>query len=336
VFSLLSTIRRLLLLGIALFVACCVYLAWYALTAVEVARMPADFEVKEGARLRGVAAAMDKAGIVVGRFQFELLGRILGRASDIKAGSYEVSVPASPLDLLAMLTRGDVSQADLVLLEGWNIRQVRAAMDAHPHLRHDTAGLSSVEFLTRLGVPEPHPEGIFFPDTYLFSKGSSDVALLQRAYRAMQRHLSIEWAARAPASPYQSAREALIMASVIEKETGRADERVMVSAVLTNRLRIGMRLQADPTVIYGLGERFDGNLRKRDLLEDGPYNSYTRAGLPPTPIAMPGLASIRAALHPAKSDALYYVGRGDGSSQFSHTLDEHNRAVYRYQLRGGK
>jgi UPF0755 protein len=210
---------------------------------------------------------------------------------------------------------------------------VRAALDASPYLRHDTAGLEDTQILARLEAPEAHPEGLFFPDTYLFGKGSSDVAVLRRAYRSMQRHLTAEWENRNTAAPYKSPYEALVMASIVEKETGKAEERDLIGGVLVNRLRIGMRLQVDPTIIYGLGNTFDGNLRKSHLVEDGPYNTYTRAGLPPTPIAMPGLASIRAALRPGKTEALYYVSRGDGSSQFSRTLDEHNRAVSRYQLR---
>jgi UPF0755 protein len=206
-------------------------------------------------------------------------------------------------------------------------------LDASPDLRHDTQGLQDMEVLARLQIAEPHPEGLFFPDTYLFARGSSDLAVLRRAYRAMQRHLAAEWEARDQNAPYRSPYDALIMASIIEKETGLAAERDQIGGVLVNRLRIGMRLQVDPTIIYGLGDSFDGNLKKRHLLEDGPYNTYTRAGLPPTPIAMPGLASLKAAMRPAKTDALYYVSRGDGSSHFSRNLNEHNRAVTRYQLK---
>jgi UPF0755 protein len=219
------------------------------------------------------------------------------------------------------------------LIEGWTFAQFRAAIDASPDLRHETAKLEDSQIMARLQAPESQPEGLFFPDTYLFAKGSSDVAVLRRAYHAMQRHLRAEWETRDPKAPYATPYEALIMASIIEKETGKPSERDLIGGVLVNRLRIGMRLQADPTIIYGLGTSFDGNLKKSHLLEDGPYNTYTRAGLPPTPIAMPGLASVRAALKPAKTDALYYVSRGDGSSHFSRNLDEHNRAVTKYQLK---
>src|SRR5204862_125351 len=183
--------------------------------------------------------------------------------------------------------------------EGWTFGQFRALLDASPDLRHDTLGLEDAKVLERLQAGELHPEGLFFPDTYLFARGSSDLAVLRRAYRAMQRHLAAEWEARDQNAPYRSPYEALIMASIIEKETGLATERDQIGGVLVNRLRIGMRLQTDPTVIYGLGDAFDGNLKKKHLLEDGPYNTYTRAGLPPTPIAMPGLASLKSALHPA-------------------------------------
>jgi UPF0755 protein len=220
------------------------------------------------------------------------------------------------------------------LIEGWTFAQFRAALDASPDLRHDTLGVVDAEILSRLQAAEKHPEGLFFPDTYLFAKGSSDLAVLRRAYRAMQRHLAAEWDTRQSNVPYRSAYEGLIMASIIEKETGRASERDTIGGVLINRLRIGMRLQVDPTIIYGLGATFDGNLKKIHLVTDGPYNTYTRAGLPPTPIAMPGIASLRSAMRPAKTDAFYYVSRGDGSSHFSRTIDEHNRAVAKYQLKG--
>jgi UPF0755 protein len=224
----------------------------------------------------------------------------------------------------------------LRIIEGWNFGQLRAALDASPFLNHDTEGLSDAELLTRVDAKEVHPEGLFFPDTYLFARSSSDLAVLRRAYRAMQRHLAEEWGQRAADVPYKTPYEALVMASIVEKETGRPQERDQIAGVLVNRLRIRMALQADPTVIYGLGKEFDGNLKRVHLNTDGPYNSYTRPGLPPTPIALPGLASLRAALRPAQTKALYYVSRGDGSSQFSRSLEEHNRAVSKYQLQPGR
>ena len=309
------------------------YAAWYVSTPLALASVPVEVEIPRGASLRGVMDALESAGIRLRRIEFETLARALRKERAIKAGSYEIAEPVTPTELLEKLTRGDVTQADVRLIEGWTFGQFRAALDASPDLRHDTAGLEDTQILARLQAPEPHPEGLFFPDTYLFGKGSSDLAVLRRAYLAMQRHLKKEWDGKMPELPYQTPYEALIMASIIEKETGKSEERDLIGGVLVNRLRIGMRLQVDPTIIYGLGNSFDGNLKKNHLIEDGPYNTYTRAGLPPTPIAMPGTASLHAAMHPGKTEALYYVSRGDGSSQFSRTLDEHNRAVSRYQLR---
>ena len=312
------------------------YAAWYVATPLEVASLPVEVEIPPGAGFRTAVAQLQRAGVKVRPYHFEALVRAFGRSRDIKAGNYLFAQPLTPLQLLDKLTRGDVTQAELRLIEGWTFAQFRAVLDASPDLRHDSAGLEDTEILARIQASEGHPEGLFFPDTYLFVKGASDLAVLRRAYRAMQRHLKTEWDARAANAPYQSPYEALIMASIIEKETGQANEREQIGGVLVNRLRIGMRLQVDPTVIYGLGARFDGNLKKVHLLEDGPYNTYTRAGLPPTPIAMPGLASIRAAVRPMKTEALYYVSRGDGTSHFSRSIQEHNRAVTKYQLRGGR
>jgi UPF0755 protein len=310
--------------------------AWYVATPVPARTLPVEFEIPPGSGFRAAVQRIESAGIEVGAIRFELLARALGRAQNIKAGSYELASAPTPLELLEKLTRGDVMQSELTVVEGWTFRQMRAALDAHPAVRHDTQGLADAAILAKLGVTETHPEGLFFPDTYLFSKGASDLRILRRAHDALKRRLAAEWEAREPSVPYRSPYEALIMASIVEKETGRAAERDRIGGVLVNRLRIGMLLQADPTVIYGLGEKFDGNLKKIHLLTDGPYNTYTRAGLPPTPIALPGQASLRAALRPAKTDALYYVARGDGSSEFSRTLDEHNRAVRKYQLHGAR
>jgi UPF0755 protein len=309
------------------------YAAWYVSMPLTAANLPVEVEIPRGASFRTVMDALETSGIKVRRFEFEALARALRQERGIKAGSYEIAEPVTPSELLDKLTRGDVTQAQVQLIEGWTFAQFRAALDGSPDLKHDTLGWEDSQILARLQAPEAHPEGLFFPDTYLFGKGSSDLAVLRRAYRAMQRHLKEEWEARGPNVPYQSPYDALIMASIIEKETGKASERDLIGGVLTNRLRIGMRLQADPTIIYGLGSSFDGNLKRSHLVEDGPYNTYTRAGLPPTPIAMPGFASLRSALRPGKTEALYYVSKGDGSSQFSRTLDEHNRAVSRYQLR---
>jgi UPF0755 protein len=330
-----GTLRTFFSLVLLLVVAAAAYAAWYVATPLSVAKLPAEIEIPRGAGLRTAIEQLDKGGVAVRPLQFELLARSLGREREIKAGNYQLLQPLTPLELLKKLTRGDVTQAEARLIEGWTFAQLRAALDASPDLRHDTAGLDETEVLGRVGAAEPHPEGLFFPDTYLFARGTSDVAVLRRAYRAMQRHLGEEWSKRDETIPYRTPYDALIMASIIEKETGKASERDLIGGVLVNRLRIGMRLQVDPTIIYGLGTAFDGNLKRSHLTDDGPYNTYTRAGLPPTPIAMPGLASLRSAMRPAKTDALYYVSRGDGSSQFSRSLEEHNRAVSKYQ-RGGR
>ena len=311
------------------------YAAWYVASPLD-AKLPAEVEIPPGAGFRAAVGQLERAGVKVRPYHFEALARVLRRERDVKAGNYLIVAPLTPMDLLDKLTRGDVTQAEVRLIEGWTFSQFRTVLDSSPDLRHDTAGLEDAAILARIQASETHPEGLFFPDTYLFAKGSSDVNVLRRAYRAMQRHLQTEWDARTPNVPYRTPYEALIMASIIEKETGRAAERDQIGGVLVNRLRIGMRLQVDPTVIYGLGATFDGNLKKIHLLEDGPYNTYTRAGLPPTPIAMPGLASLRSAVRPGKTDALYYVSRGDGTSQFSRSIQEHNRAVSKYQLRGGR
>lgn len=327
-----SLVKRLLLLLVAVGLGGGIYAAWYMRTPVTLDKLPLEFDIAPGVGLRGAIRTLTAAGVRVGAWRFELLARVLGRAQGIKAGSYELVRPVTPLELLGKLTRGDVTQAEVKLIEGWTFRQFRLALDESAYLRHDTKGMDNAQIMARIGASESEPEGLFFPDTYLFAKGSADLAVLRRSYHAMQRHLAQEWAARDANVPYHTPYEALIMASIIEKETGRPADRDLIGGVLVNRLRIGMRLQADPTVIYGLGASFDGNLTKAHLQQDGPYNTYTRAGLPPTPIDMPSLASLRAALKPAKTDALYYVSRGDGSSEFSRTLNDHNRAVTKYQL----
>jgi UPF0755 protein len=329
-------LKALFTLGVVAVLGAAGYGAWYVATPVPVAALPAQFDIPPGTRFRRAAQIIEQSGVGVRRLEFELLARALERAQDVKAGSYELATAPTPLELLDKLTRGDVTQAEVRFIEGWNFRQLRAALDANAFLRHDTQGMDDAQVLQKLAVEEKHPEGLFFPDTYLFGKGTSDLHVLKRAYEAMHRRLVAEWPSRDPAVPYKTPYEALIMASVIEKETGRGEEREMIAGVLVNRLRAGMLLQVDPTVIYGLGSAFDGNLKKIHLQTDGPYNTYMRTGLPPTPIAATGIASLRAALKPAKTQALYYVARGDGSSEFSRTLEEHNRAVRKYQLNAGR
>ncbi len=338
------TLKKLLLLaGLCLLaiLSFAGWMVWFATAAVPLKLNPltqekvVDFDIRPGLGLKAAALAMAEAGVGIPPWQFALLGRLAGRDRTIKAGSYEVGANGEQVtawQLLEKLTAGDVTQTEIVIVEGKTFRELRAMLDAHPDLRHDTAGLSDAEVLQHIDATETHAEGRFFPDTYLFARQSSDLAIYRRAYQAMQRRLAAAWESRDNSVPYKSMDEALIMASIVEKETGAAADRGKVASVFVNRLRRGMSLQTDPTVIYGLGARFDGNLRKRDLETDTRYNTYTRAGLPPTPIALPGMASIEAALHPQQTDLLYFVARGDGSSAFSRTLEEHNRAVSKYQL----
>lgn len=299
------------------------------------ADQPLELEVEPGTTPRGVARAAVDAGLDTDARLLFLWFRLSGKDREIKAGNYEIPPGTSAYALLQKLVRGEEALRAVTLVEGWNFRQVRQALARAEQLRPDAANLSDADIMARLDRAGVAPEGRFFPDTYTYAKGSSDLAVLRRALHAMDRRLDAAWALRAPDTPLQSADQALILASIVEKETGRAEDRAEIAGVFTNRLRIGMLLQTDPTVIYGLGEKFDGNLRRRDLTTDTPFNTYTRAGLPPTPIAMPGKAALLAAVQPAQTKALYFVARGDGTSHFSSSLDEHNRAVNRYQ-RGQK
>lgn len=307
------------------------WVLYFANTPVHLPQSPYEFTLKHGSSLRTIARQFSAEGLIPEPWSFIVLAKVLGREGGIKAGNYQLDREITSFQLLQKVTKGDVSQSEIVFIEGWNFSQMRKALDEHPAIRHDTTGLSDRELLSRLGIEEESAEGLFFPDTYYFSNGMSDLSMLKRANQIMGQRLADAWRERSPDLPYSTPYEALIMASIIEKETGRSGERQMIAAVFINRLRIGMRLQTDPTVIYGLGETFDGNLHKSDLTADNAYNTYTRAGLPPSPIAIPGLASIHAALHPAATSALYFVSRGDGTHQFSGNLAEHNQAVARYQ-----
>ena len=292
-----------------------------------------DLEIDPGTRAAQVAEAVIASGADVNVQLLQLWFRLSGKARQIKAGSYEIVPGTTPRSLLSMVVRGDQTLKSITLVEGWSFTQVRAALQKAELLGPDSIGLQPEIIMEKLGRPGLHPEGRFFPDTYSYAKGSSDLAVLKRAAKAMDKRLDAAWALRSPDTPLKSRDEALILASIVEKETGRPTDRAQIAGVFTNRLRINMRLQTDPSVIYGLGDSFDGNLRKRDLLADTPYNTYTRGGLPPTPIAMPGKAALLAAVQPAPTKALYFVARGDGTSHFSANLDDHNRAVNKY-IRG--
>jgi UPF0755 protein len=290
-----------------------------------------DLSIEPGMGGRDIATAVQDAGVNVNAGLLYAWFRFSGQSRQIRAGSYELDRQTTPRSLLQKLVRGEEALRSVTLVEGWTFRQVREALGKAEQLKPDSRALTAEDIMNQLGKSGTPAEGHFFPDTYTYSKGSSDMAVMLRAVHAMDKRLAAAWALRDSASLLKSPEEVLVLASIVEKETGSPKDRANIAAVFSNRLRIGMRLQTDPTVIYGMGAAFDGNLRKKDLQTDTPWNTYTRVGLPPTPIAMPGKASLLAAVQPATSKALYFVARGDGSSQFSNTLDEHNRAVNKYQ-----
>ena len=292
-----------------------------------------DLQIEPGSSANSVAQAVVDSGAEVPVVLLQAWFRLSGQARLIKAGSYELRGGTTPRKLLSMLVRGEEALKSVTLVEGWTFNQVRAALQKAEQLTADTLALQPEIIMEKIGKAGIHPEGRFFPDTYTYSKGSSDMAILKRAARAMDKRVEAAWSLRTATTLLKNSEQMLILASIVEKETGKPSDRAQIAGVFTNRLRIGMPLQTDPTVIYGLGDRFDGNLRKRDLQTDTPYNTYTRVGLPPTPIAMPGKAALLAAVQPASTPAFYFVSRGDGSSHFSASLDEHNRAVNKY-IRG--
>ncbi|HCY61649.1 MAG TPA: endolytic transglycosylase MltG [Oxalobacteraceae bacterium] len=327
-----SFFNKLVLFGVVLALLAGAGVAWWANTPILTAGQPARaFAVAPGSGVNSAAGQIADADIPVNTTLFIVLARLSGKGGKLKAGHYEVKVGATPLTLLDQMVRGEFAQETLVIIEGWTFRQMRQAIASHPALKHDTAAWSEQELLAKVAPGYKYAEGLFFPDTYRFAKGASELQVYRQAHAQLLKQLNKAWAARAPSLPYKSPYEALIMASIVEKETGTEDDRGLVAAVFVNRLKRGMLLQTDPTVIYGMGEKFDGNIRKRDLSADTPYNTYVHAGLPPTPIALPGAAALAAALKPASTDALYFVSRGDGSSHFSSNLDDHNRAVRKYQ-----
>ena len=326
---------RLLLGGVLIFVAALAgAAAWWLNRPLDLAADSVEVSIELGTSPRDIAQAWVQAGVQVSPLLLYEWFRWSGQARRIRAGSYEIGRGVTPAGLLSKMVRGDETLAVVRLIEGWTFRQFRAELAKADALKPTTADASDEQIMALLGAAGISPEGRFHPDTYAYSKGSSDIAVLRRAYRAMQKRLEVAWQDRAPDTPLRSADEALVLASIVEKETGTTADRGRVAGVFVNRLRIGMPLQTDPTVIYGMGPAFDGNIRKRDLQADTPYNTYLRTGLPPTPIAMPGKAALLAAVRPDATKALYFVARGDGSSEFSDTLADHNRAVNLYQRVG--
>jgi UPF0755 protein len=303
---------------------------------VSISDAERTFTIESGSNIKTIAQQLSLEKIIDDPWLFILLAKIKGVETSVRAGEYQLQQAQSPSDLLELFTKGQSIQHSFTIIEGRTFRQMMQELQQHPIVINTLEGKSDAEIMTAIGYQGQHPEGLFFPDTYSFPKGTSDIEFLQRAYHLMQKHLQREWQDRAPDLPIATSYDALILASIIEKETGVAYERPLIASVFIRRLRKNMRLQTDPTVIYGLGETFDGDIRFRDLKKDTPYNTYLRKGLTPTPIALPGLDAIRAALHPADSKALFFVAKGDGTHYFSETLQEHNKAVSKFQLKGRK
>jgi UPF0755 protein len=310
--------------------------AWlyiYAKTPLNLSPQAQEITIKPKSGLKSIANQLVEQKVITNALPFVILAKIMQKESELQAGDYTVNKNVSPYQLMLSLNHGKSTQGSITFIEGKTFSQMRAKLAKNDAVRSTIGDLTDAEVMLAVGNGEKHAEGWFFPDTFYFDRNTADTLLLKRAYDIMNAKLDVSWANRATGLPYKNKYEALIMASIIEKETGKASERPMIAGVFLNRLRIGMRLQTDPTVIYGMGDNYNGNIRRKDLTTDTPYNTYTRDGLPPTPIAMPGLAAIEAALNPAKTKALYFVGKGDGSHQFSNSLVEHNRAVVKYQLK---
>jgi UPF0755 protein len=331
-----ALIKKLILASVVGAVAVAGAFSMWAKQPITSAGAPIAFTVTPGSGVGAATQQIVAAGVPVNPVLFGLLARLTQKAGRIKAGSYELKPNTSPRRLLGQIVRGEFAQESVTIIEGWTFRQMRQALAASPALRHDSAALSDKELMEKIASDTSEykskpPEGLFFPDTYLFAKGSSDMQVLRQAHAQLVAKLKAAWDARDTSLPYETPYQALVMASIVEKETGQKSERAMIAGVFVNRLRTGMLLQTDPTVIYGMGDKYAGKIRKKDLETDTPYNTYTRAGLPPTPIALPGVQSLTAALGPAKTDALYFVSRNDGTSKFSDNLGDHNKAVNQYQ-----
>jgi len=326
-------IKKSLVLCIIGALALGAWLIYYAVAPLKLQPSSQEITIQAKSGLRSIANQLVTQGVLKEPWRFILLAKLLKKEQYLQAGSYTLNKNISPYQLLLSLNHGKTTQGSITFIEGRTFAQMREKLAVNDAVKQTITGMSDKEILRAIGSQYQVPEGLFFPDTFYFDRNTTDIELLKTSYNAMQTKLAKAWQGRELGLPYENSYQALIMASIIEKETGKASERPMIAGVFVNRMRIGMRLQTDPTVIYGMGIRFDGNIRKKDLSIDTPYNTYTRGGLPPTPIAMPGLAAIEAALHPEKTKALYFVGKGDGSHAFSNNLTDHNRAVARYQLK---
>lgn len=327
-----AALAKLLIILIVLGVLASAYLYWAWNHRLEPGTE--TYLVKPGMTWHGLARELNNRGVLLERYSLVWLAYLSRHHRDLKSGEYRFRNGMTAKELLDQVVAGRVIEYPVVLVEGWTFEQFLQALEESPKLTHTFSGMSARVVMEKLGHPNEHPEGRFFPDTYYYSAGQSDRMILTNAYDKLQKLLDQEWQTRAADLPFKNSYEALILASIVEKETGRADERPLIAGAFINRLRRGMRLQSDPTTIYGMGASFDGNIRLKDLRHATPYNTYTRAGLPPTPIAMPGKEAIHAVLHPADTRVLFFVARGDGSHEFSETLEQHNRAVIKYQLKG--
>jgi conserved hypothetical protein, YceG family len=305
--------------------------AWWANSAISPSKEPIPFDIRPGG-LNTVIDQLNSQGIEINGSLFSLLIRITGNAKKLKAGSYEMKPGETPSNLMERLAKGLVSYESITIVEGWTFKQMREAMAAHPKLRHDTAHLSEHQLIEQLKISQGAAEGLFFPNTYLFTRGANDMQIYRQAHEELMKRLNAYWENRDPSLPYKTPYEALIMASIVEKETGHPEDRAHIAGVFTNRLKIGMKLQTDPTVIYGMGDKYKGVIYKSSLTTDTPYNTYTRFGLPPTPIALVGDAALNATFNPAKTEAIFFVSRADGTgkSEFTTNLADHNRAVDKF------
>jgi UPF0755 protein len=328
-----SLLKKFLVFAILVALAAAGAFYYWANTPLKLTPANLDVTIKPHSSLRSVTLQLRRGGVPVQQELFVLMTRLLGLSAQLKSGNYEFKDGLSPYAVLQKVARGDVNEYVVTVIEGWTFKRMRAEIDQNPALKHDSIAMSDAELLRAIGAYDRSAEGLFFPDTYLFDKNTSDLDVYRRAHRLAQERLNEAWVTRAPNLPYKTPYDALIMASIVEKETGKENDRPLVAAVFVNRLRIGMPLQTDPSVIYGMGDQYTGHLTKHGLQTDTPYNTYTRPGLPPTPISLPGMAALVAATSPATSDALYFVSRGDGSSFFSDNLSDHNRAVNKY-IRG--
>lgn len=326
-------IIKSLLAGLAVLVGLSIWLVYYARAPLNISPSAQEIVIRPNSGLKSIAQQLVDQRVIKSKWSFIVLAKVLNKETYLQAGEYTLNKNVNPYQLILSLNHGKATQGSITFIEGKTFKQMKQRLAKNKAIKSTITGLSDRAVMSIVGQGEKYAEGLFFPDTFYFDRETEDVVILKRSYAMMQERMEKAWQNRAEGLPYKNSYEALIMASIVEKETGKASERKTIAGVFINRLKIGMRLQTDPTVIYGMGDAYDGNIRRKDLLTDTPYNTYTRAGLPPTPIAMPGFASIEAALHPEKTKALYFVGKGDGSHAFSNTLAEHNRAVVKYQLK---